>query len=223
MDKRTRPKRRGASAAKHLVIMAKRPLLGHAKRRLARDIGAVAALRVYRNCLFHTVLRLAQDRRWRVSLAVDPACSIGDSFWPKRVALLAQGRGDLGARMQRLFAHLPPGPAIVIGSDIPAVRAAHIAEAFRRLGGADAVFGRAPDGGFWLVGLRRVPRTLAPFGGARWSGPHALADTLANLDGGRVAFAATLADVDTKTDLVQQRDRVERLVMSDNLSRNSNV
>jgi uncharacterized protein len=223
MAKRTRPKRRGASAAKHLVIMAKRPLMGRAKRRLARDIGAVAALRFYRNCLFHTVLRLAQDRRWCVSLAVDPDCSIGESFWPKRVALLAQGRGDLGVRMQRLFAPLPPGPVVVIGSDIPAVRAAHIAEAFKRLGSADAVFGRAPDGGFWLVGLRRVPKKLALFGGVRWSSPHALADTLANLDGRRVAFAATLPDVDTKSDLDQQRDRVERLVASDNLPRRFQV
>ena len=83
------------------------------------------------------------------------------------------------------------------GSDIPAMRPAHIAQAFKLLGSADAVFGRAPDGGYWLVGLRRVPRVLKPFADVRWSGPNTLADTLANLAGKRVAFAATLSDVDT--------------------------
>lgn len=219
MNKRARPKRRGARAARHVVIMAKRPAMGRVKRRLSREIGDVGALRFYRHCLSNTVSRLAQDRRWRVLLAVDPAGSIHEPVWPKHVARLAQGSGDLGARMQRVFGQLPPGPAIVIGSDIPAIRAAHIAEAFRRLGGADAVFGRAPDGGFWLIGLRRAPKILRPFGAVRWSTPHALADTLANLDGRRVVFAATLGDVDTKADFDRQKHRAQRRIASDNLPR----
>jgi glycosyltransferase A (GT-A) superfamily protein (DUF2064 family) len=143
------------------------------------------------------------------------------SVWPdrKRIALLPQGRGDLGRRMQRLFARLPPGPAIIVGSDIPAIRPAHIAQAFRLLGAADAVFGQAPDGGYWLMGLKRTPKALRPFAGVRWSSSHALADTLANLGGRRVAFAATLSDVDTKTDLSRERDRAERLILSGNMSR----
>jgi glycosyltransferase A (GT-A) superfamily protein (DUF2064 family) len=90
---------------------------------------------------------------------------------------------------------------VIIGTDIPGIAPAHIARAFRLLGGNDAVFGPATDGGYWLVGLRRRPRLLHPFARVRWSGPHALADTLANLQGRTTTFAATLADVDDAASL----------------------
>ncbi|HEU4475877.1 MAG TPA: TIGR04282 family arsenosugar biosynthesis glycosyltransferase [Methyloceanibacter sp.] len=201
--------------------MAKRPVMGRVKRRLARETGEVAALRFYRNCLSQTLLRLAQDGRWRISLAVDPDHAVAEPTWPahRRVALLPQGKGDLGHRMQRLFERLPPGPVIVVGSDIPAIRPAHIAQAFKLLGGVDAVLGETTDGGFWLIGLRRTPKVLRPFAGVRWSSPHALTDTLASLDASRVAFAAVLSDVDTKSDLDQVRDGAQRLIVSDNMPR----
>jgi len=208
---------RRLSFAKHLVIMAKSPVMGRVKRRLGRDIGDVAATSCYRNCLAHAVLRLAPDQRWRTVLAVDPDRAVAEHAWPsrRRIARLPQGRGDLGRRMQRLFALLPPGPAIIVGSDIPAISPAHIAEAFRRLGRADAVLGPAPDGGYWLIGLKRMPRVLSPFAAVRWSSPHALADTLANLKGKRVAHAATLSDVDSAEDFRRERAHVERLIPAD--------
>jgi rSAM/selenodomain-associated transferase 1 len=196
--------------------MAKSPLLGRVKRRLGRDIGAVAATRFYRSCLSHTVVRLARDPRWRTMLAIDPDRAIAQNVWPAResIMLLPQGEGDLGRRMQRLFALMPPGPAIIIGSDIPAIGPEHIAEAFKLLGQADAVLGPALDGGYWLVGLATSPRLLRPFAGVRWSTPYALADTVANLDGKRVAFAATLCDVDARQTYLAQNVLAGRLVVN---------
>jgi rSAM/selenodomain-associated transferase 1 len=205
---------RGAAFSPRLVIMAKSPVLGLAKRRLGREIGDATAIRFYRSCLAHTVLRLASDPRWQTLLAVAPDKDVAQRFWPSplRAPLLPQGGGDLGERMQRLFTRLPPGPAIIVGSDIPAISALHVAQAFRLLGRADAVLGPAPDGGYWLIGLRRTPRILAPFAGVRWSDQHALADTLANLKGKRVAFAATLGDVDSGEAYRRELRDAERLV-----------
>ncbi len=107
---------------------------------------------------------------------------------------------------------MPPGPAIIVGSDIPGITASEIAKAFQRLRGADAVLGPATDGGYWLVGLRRGPRLLAPFRGVRWSSPHALADTLANLEGRKVATVATLSDVDTAEAYGTLRAAWQRLI-----------
>jgi uncharacterized protein len=91
---------------------------------------------------------------------------------------------------------------VLIGADIPAVGARHIAEAFHLLGKHDIVFGPAEDGGFWLVGARRSPRPPPLFGKVRWSGPYALADVLGNLPRRvSVGFAARLADVDDATAL----------------------
>lgn len=219
-SRRARVPRR-LSFAKHLVIMAKSPVLGRVKRRLGREIGDVAALRFYRSCLSHTVLRLARDPRWRTVLAVAPDRDLAGRFWPSRrwIVRLPQGEGDLGRRMQRLFALLPPGPTIIVGSDIPTICPVHVVDAFRRLGRADAVLGPAPDGGYWLIGLKRTPTVLTPFAGVRWSGPHAFADTLANLKGKRVAETAMLGDVDTEKALRLERASAERLISSGNMPR----
>jgi glycosyltransferase A (GT-A) superfamily protein (DUF2064 family) len=80
--------------------------------------------------------------------------------------------------MEKAMAPFPR--AILIGSDIPGLGPADIAAGFRALGKADAVFGPALDGGYWLVGFG-PRRPHCPFAKVRWSSPHALADTLANL------------------------------------------
>jgi len=187
---------------RHLVIFAKEPLLGAVKTRLARDIGAAAALGFYEETLRNLIARVARDAPWRCWLAVTP-----DGFaqrarrrWrhlPRDVAVIAQGPGDLGARMAGAFARLPPGPAVLIGSDIPAITRGHIAEAFAALGRHEAVFGPAEDGGYWLVGQRRLRPLPNLFHDVRWSSEHALADTLANLAPGQAhALVARLADID---------------------------
>jgi rSAM/selenodomain-associated transferase 1 len=191
--------------------MAKSPVLGIAKRRLGRAIGGARAIRFYRTCLSHTVLRLASDPRWQILLAVTPDRDVAQRFWP-RAPRLKQGNGDLGKRMQRLFKRLPPGPAIIVGSDIPGIEACRIAQAFRLLGSADAVFGPALDGGYWLIGLKRTPKILSPFACVRWSGRHALADTVANLKGKRIVYAAKLSDVDDGDSYRTERIRAERLI-----------
>jgi uncharacterized protein len=213
-----RARRRRSAFANRLAIMAKSPRAGQVKRRLGASLGPVAACRIYRACVAHTLRRLGADSRWHTSLAVTPDRDVAARFWPpvagsRRVARFGQGAGDLGQRMQRLFARLPPGPAIIVGTDIPSLRPSHLAHAFRLLGANDAVLGPAQDGGFWLVGLRRLPNLRAPFSGVRWSSPHALADTLANLRGRRVAYAATLADIDTEADLRASGAAVGRLIL----------
>ena len=111
--------------------------------------------------------------------------------------LTGQGGGDLGVRMRRALAACPPGPVVLVGGDIPALAAGHVAAAFRQLGGYDLVFGPAEDGGFWLVGARS-PRHLPPiFERVRWSSPHALDDTLAKLPRRvTVDFVDRLEDID---------------------------
>ncbi|MDE2472184.1 MAG: TIGR04282 family arsenosugar biosynthesis glycosyltransferase [Bradyrhizobium sp.] len=178
---------------RHLVIFTRLSRLGQGKRRLARDIGAVEALRFQRVMLASLLRRLARDPRWTTWLGITPDRS---GPWPRGIATLPQGGGDLGHRMARIARNLPLGPVVIIGSDIPNIAASDIVAAFRFLGAKDAVFGPAMDGGYWLVGLRRRPRFINPFANVRWSSEHALADTLANLTNKEVAMLRTLRDID---------------------------
>ena len=193
----------------HLVIMVKAPQAGRVKTRLAATIGAVEALRGYRVLLEGTVRRLGSDRRWITWLAVTPdGAAPRLAAWARDIAPVGvspQGQGGLGERMQRLMDGLPPGPVVIVGSDIPAIGRRDVAAAFRALGGGDAVFGPAVDGGYWLVGQRRTPRTLRLFDRVRWSSEHTLADTLANLKGHSVSHLRTMSDVDGEADYLRWR------------------
>lgn len=185
-----------------LVVMLKLPRPGQVKTRLGRDIGMVDAAWWFRHQV-QRLLRRLEDPRWQMVLAVSPdPAGMAARVWPAHFERVAQGGGDLGARMGRVFRTRPPGPACIIGGDIPGVHRPHIARAFRALGDHDAVFGPAPDGGFWLVGLKRTaPAPATLFRDVRWSTQHALADSLHGLRDHRIAQVDTLRDVDEACDL----------------------
>jgi rSAM/selenodomain-associated transferase 1 len=180
-----------------VVVFARAPRLGTVKRRLAREIEARAALRFHVATLIRLLRGLNADRRFRVVLAVTP-----DRAYfrlPIRTERMSQGHGDLGIRMHRAFCRFPRQRVALIGSDIPDAGANDIRSAFHALGSAQAAFGPAMDGGYWLVamGPRRPAR---PFAAVRWSTEHALADTLTNFTGRSVAMLRWLHDVDTAAD-----------------------
>lgn len=185
-----------------LIVMLKEPRPGRVKTRLGRDIGMVPAAWWFRHQT-RRLLRRLDDPRWQLVLAVSPdRDGLTSRIWPAHLPRLPQGPGDLGARMARVLRSAPPGPVIVIGADIPGITPAHIVRALAALGRADGVIGPAPDGGYWLIGLKRggaVPAGL--FADVRWSGADAMADTLASAPHLRWAVTDTLRDVDSAQDL----------------------
>ncbi len=180
--------------------MVKEPKAGQVKTRLARGIGTVAATSFYRTALNNLVGRLHAPAEWTVVLAVAPDHAVSSPAFRFDTARVAQGRGILGGRLDRLMTGLPPGPVIIIGSDVPGITPSRIRRSFRLLAGADAVIGPSPDGGYWLIGLRRMPRVPRAFSGVRWSSSDARSDTLRNLAGLKIATTDTLSDVDTAHD-----------------------
>jgi hypothetical protein len=178
---------------RHLVIFVKAPRLGAVKTRLGRSIGPWQAMRFYRRTCSATIRELGEGP-WKTWLAITPDADVRSPFWPKGVARRRQGPGDLGQRMARPFRELS-GPVVLVGSDIPSLRAHHIAEAFRVLGQCGAVFGPAADGGFYLVGFRKPPRQN-PFRGIAWSRPDTLAMTRQAIAPMGVRLLETLEDVD---------------------------
>lgn len=185
-----------------LIIMVKEPRPGRVKTRLGRDIGLTASAWWFRHQT-RRLLRRLRDPRWDIVLAVSPDREgMQSRVWPQELRRRPQGRGDLGARMARMLGQVSQGPACLIGADIPAITRKEIAQGFAALGNHDAVFGPAPDGGFWLIGLKH-PRRQPPhfFKNVRWSSEYALADSIATLPDHRIARIATLRDVDTADDL----------------------
>lgn len=196
------------TARRWVILFVKEPRMGLAKSRLARGIGPVRAASLYRRMSGRAVRVLSADPRWTTVLAVTPGGADAPE-WAPASRRLDQGHGDLGTRMLRAFGSLPPGPAVIVGSDVPDVAPAHVWEAFRALGHADVVFGPGEDGGYWLVGLARRRPVPGFLKNVRWSTAHALADSRAGVPANlRIAEVATLLDIDTAEDLKRWQEKV---------------
>lgn len=190
-----------------VILFARAPRLGQVKRRLAAGIGDVPALRFYRNALTRILRELKGLPGFEFLLAITPDRA---KFRPlPRIPSIGQGRGDLGVRMGRAFRRYPRRRVLLIGVDIPGLDASILRQAANRLKHCNAVFGPAEDGGYYLVGMA-ARRPARPFAGVRWSSPHALADTLENFRGFRVALMPVLQDIDTKADLDRAKNATLR-------------
>lgn len=197
-----------------VLVFSKAPAMGRSKTRLARDIGPVRAWQAKRG-LDRLTLRTVRDPRWHTVLAVaDPGellCA-RPGVWPDRGTLPRwwQGRGDLGDRMQRLIrrAGAQGRPVLAVGTDCPWMARADIAAACRAAARHGAVAGPAEDGGYWLLGLSHRLARRIDLRGVRWSGPHALADTLACLPASvRPLRLRMRRDIDTGADWAVWRSR----------------
>ena len=129
-------------------------------------------------------------------------------YIPGSFILRKQEGENLGERMRNamrdIFA-LRYKRAVIIGSDIPSVKAENIARAFGSLNDSDAVIGPSSDGGYWLIGMRKfIPEA---FGISSWGNSSVLAETVRTLAGLGISCgtADTLDDLDTPEDVIRYR------------------
>lgn len=189
---------------RHLILMAKAPKLGQVKTRLAAGIGGPGATKFYRHLQSRLIHQLSRDPRWQATLALTPDIACNAPPLPHysaiEISVIPQGSGSLGKRMQSLFEAFAPTPTLIIGTDIPAITNNEIAAAFKTLAKYQVIFGPSGDGGYWCVGQQNRPRSLNLFENVRWSGPHALKDSLKGTKGS-IGLTGELKDVDTIEDL----------------------
>jgi rSAM/selenodomain-associated transferase 1 len=194
-----------------ILVFVKAPEPGRVKTRLAATVGPDRAAALYRGWV-GTVFGALQPLRPGVRLvgyfdggpraAFAEWETLADDWWP-------QPPGDLGERLAAGFGRglAAAGPVLAVGTDCLELDAALVADAFGALADANVVFGPAPDGGYYLVGLGADRPGL--FDGIRWSGPHTLADHLARCraSGWSVALLPPRADIDTWDDWTAYRSR----------------
>lgn len=192
-----------------VLVMAKAPRPGAVKTRLAPLLGAegCAALQA---ALIGVVARwaLAVAPPGGAYLAYGPDGATEEELRahvPDGVRLFPDGRGDLGDRLVGATARVLDerrDPLLVVGTDMATLTPAHAGEAEVVLRcGADAVFGPALDGGYWMVGLARPAPELFDLGPA-WGGPDVLERSLeqARIGGLRAELLKTERDLDDAAD-----------------------
>lgn len=192
-----------------LIVFAKAPVAESVKTRLIPPLTARGAVALHRALVRNTLRKAVQAGVGPVELHSSPSPEHpffrGCAKWFD-VALRTQLGNDLGSRMERAFdMTLPSSPyALLTGADCAGLTTGDLRAAAQQLrDGRDAVLVPAEDGGYALIGLRRVAPAL--FTGINWGGAGVLADTRRRLRvlGWRWAELPVRWDVDRPEDLLR--------------------
>jgi rSAM/selenodomain-associated transferase 1 len=185
--------------AAQVIVIAKEPVPGRVKTRLTPPFTPADAALLAKAALADTLAAVAATPVTRAVLALDGAPG---NWLPPGFRVIPQRGGGLDERLAAAFADAYatlPAPMVLIGMDTPQVTPGMLSDAAGALVSdeADAVFGPAADGGFWLLGLRRPDRSL--LAGVPMSRPDTGRHQMDRLTsaGLRVAMLPELTDVDT--------------------------
>lgn len=196
---------------RHLVVMAKAPVAGQVKTRLAATIGVERATDLYSGFLLDTMSTASRVAAVRFDVEV-LVCYAPDGSWPsfERIGLagtskLPQRGTDLGERIGNCFDDLNAlgsSAVVIIGADSPTLSGDLIHEAFDALAsGSDLVLGPTLDGGYYLIAARHLHAHL--FEGVAWSSSSVFRSTLERAAELRLRLHTLPQwyDVDESTDL----------------------
>ena len=196
-----------------IAVLAKAPIAGLAKTRLIPALGAegialgaVGAARAQRRFILQTLLTTHQSKLGSIALWCAPNAqhrhflALAKQF---TINCQPQSEGDLGIRMHHCAeAHFAQtdAPLLIIGTDCAVLSPGHLQEAARSLGHHDACFIPAEDGGYVLLGLKKMIPEV--FSNIAWSTSAVLAQSLEQLKtaGASVALLPTLWDIDEPAD-----------------------
>jgi len=200
--------RPGTRKGRVVIVMAKAPVAGYAKRRLSPVLGAAGAAELAERLLDHAVREAASAGFDSVELCTAP--DAGHAAFRRlqsehRLLVTTQVGGNLGDRMHSALSRalVTHERALLIGTDAPALDARMLQRAADALDRADAVFVPAFDGGYVLVGLRHPARAL--FENVAWSTDQVMRQTRerAATVGLKLAELEPVSDIDVPADLLQ--------------------
>ncbi|MBK8297151.1 MAG: TIGR04282 family arsenosugar biosynthesis glycosyltransferase [Saprospiraceae bacterium] len=181
-----------------LIVFIKNPVLGQVKTRIAKTAGDEMALQIY--------LQLQELTRKQCIIYQGPKFLFysdyihTDDAWDSSLFnKKLQSGNDLGLRMKHAFRELfqQHKKVIIIGSDCPYLKTAHLEAASVLLETYDCVIGPAKDGGYYLLGLNSLQARL--FQDKNWSSATVLYESLLDLKQLNLSYKMleVLEDIDT--------------------------
>ena len=192
-----------------VLVVARAPVPGAAKTRLAAHVGDDAAASLAGAALLDTV-DAAGATGWPVCVAMTGSLSespmgaeIEESLAPHR--LIGQRGKGFAARLAAAHADADYGAGVVqIGMDTPQLQPELLHESGRALAHHEAVLGPAHDGGWWLLALRNASHAEClrevPMSTERTG---ELTRSALSARGAGVVDGAALTDVDTWADALE--------------------
>jgi len=190
---------------KVIIIMAKVPIAGTVKTRLSPFLSAEQSATLA-ECFLRDTVGKAKSLSDELIIAYTPVekRNVLLTTLPNEQIFIEQKGANLGGKMFHAFefAFSQNSDAVVmIGTDSPTFPAQFITQAFEMLLETDAVLGKTADGGFYLIGLRKLKKEI--FETIEWSSPKTFEQTARNIENLnlKLSFLPNWYDVDTPDDL----------------------
>lgn len=185
-----------------IIIFVRNLQLGKVKTRLANTLGDEKALAIYKELLYHTKEITAQITADKYVFYFDKI-EENDLWNAPGFFKCRQCNDELGGKMKNAFKELfDKGyeKVAIIGSDCFELTTAIIGEAFALLKNNDTVIGPAKDGGYYLLGMKKLIEPV--FENKQWSTDSVFSETINDLTKNNFSFASlpVLTDVDTEED-----------------------
>lgn len=189
-----------------IILFTKNPELGKVKTRLAKTIGAERALAIYKKLLNHTQSIVDEIDVDKFVFYSDTIIE-NDQWNSGKYHKKKQHDGDLGQRMETAFQEvfeLGYQSVCIIGSDCFELTSTIIIEAFDQLNRNDTVIGPTFDGGYYLLGMKKLHESL--FQNKIWSTASVYTDTSKDFEKLSLSFynLIQLSDIDEEKDLPEQ-------------------
>ena len=184
-----------------LIIFTRNPELGKVKTRLSKSTGDQVALEIYKFLLNKTnqvTKQVSADKIVYYSEKITKHDIWSSNLYKKEV----QHGSDLGAKMKNSFQAAIENKydkVLLIGSDLYDLEPYHIYEAFKKLDTNDVIIGPASDGGYYLIGLKKLHPKI--FKNKNWGTSTVREDTLKDLEKVDVHLLPILNDVDVIEDI----------------------
>ncbi|MBV8290996.1 MAG: DUF2064 domain-containing protein [Mycobacterium sp.] len=198
-----------------LLVVAKAPVPGRAKTRLAATVGDQLAAEIAAAALLDTLDAVAATPvATRVVALTGELADAADADEIRRrlasFVVIAQRGNDFGDRLANAHADaaaVDGHPVLQIGMDTPQVTAELLTDCGRRLVESPSVLGMAPDGGWWTLGVDS-PAFAECLRDVPMSQPDTGALTLKALRGNGVdvTLIDELADFDIADDVAAVRE-----------------
>ena len=194
-----------------ILVFVRNPELGKVKTRLAKTIGDKDALKIYTILLQHTesvLHKVSSDKVVYYSEEIQSNDLWDNALYQKKL----QKGADLGARMQNAFETAFKDTyekVVIVGSDLFDLNPNHIKEAFTALENHEVVLGPSLDGGYYLLGMKKMNPTV--FKNKQWGTDSVLESTLKNLNQQNVKLLEALNDIDTFEDLKAQPELLKKI------------
>lgn len=173
-----------------LGVIFRTPEYGKVKKRLAAEIGPKQALYFYREMLLTTLERVLLLKDVDIFGFYDGRFPKDIAVKFKKICFINQRGNDLGEKLTHAAVYLLGkgyDNFIFIGADSPDLPLQYILEGFWRLKSFDLILGPSADGGYYLIGMKRLVSTI--FSNIPWGCPDVLKTTILKAEMEKLSYS----------------------------------